>query len=514
MIDKGCSLINAPKFMQLLKHSAYTIHVGKLRALLGWVVFLNLSATAVATESLELTVLTEAKQAAIPLPMEGDQAQPRTNPLPPSALTITRNGRYFEQNRQPFFWIGDTAWLACRGGLSSAEISSYVKDRAARGFNVIHGCIPLAVFTAVPLDGTGAITSKNPMTLNPDFWNSAEHLISEAQANNMVVVQPLVWGPHTDRIFDTPAEAAEYAALSVKRLSNYPNVVFLPVGEYHKIAWQPADDQPQNGLVTSWVNNNTPLHSCDVRRVRAWVNTIALAVEANKHPDALITEHPDFWRSSGEHFHAESWNDFNMLQSSHSGKENIEDTISDRARSPAKPTVQAELYYEGDDPLGNRHNIREAAYHAWLSGAAGFTHGNGSIWRFRSDWQSELSTDAAIDIASHFKTFVYEHHHAGNMPNQALVNNPGSATQPHRYKAAMLSHDGVRAFLFSPDGGDVDVNTALLSGSKPLQARWYDTRKGTYEIPFLVTRSSSVVLNPPGSPNDANDWALVIEPVP
>ena len=91
--------------------------------------------------------------------------------------------------------------------------------------------------------------------------------------------------------------------------------------------------------------------------------------------------------STGEVIHAEPWLDYNQSQVGH-GKwrnEMIPRVIAaDYARTPAKPTIVTEPWYEFIEGNPPAEDVRFAAWSAVLSGAAGHTYGGGHVWRARA----------------------------------------------------------------------------------------------------------------------------------
>jgi len=56
-------------------------------------------------------------------------------------LRVSPDGYHFQQaDGQPFFWLGDTAWLITQK-LNREEVATYFKNRRAKGFNVVQFCV-------------------------------------------------------------------------------------------------------------------------------------------------------------------------------------------------------------------------------------------------------------------------------------------------------------------------------------------------------------------------------------
>ena len=75
-------------------------------------------------------------------------------------LTLTRDRHYFLRDGEPFFWLGDTAWLLFQK-LTEEEIGVYLKNRAEKGFTVIQATL---VHTAGYANRAGS-----PALLEDDF---------------------------------------------------------------------------------------------------------------------------------------------------------------------------------------------------------------------------------------------------------------------------------------------------------------------------------------------------------
>ena len=128
----------------------------------------------------------------------------------------------------------------------------------------------------------------------------------------------------------------------------------------------------------------------------AIVRAMARGLKATA-PRNLVTYHPRGPGRSSDFFHDEDWLDFNMIQSSHTGRgsDNGVHVTHDRALEPAKPTLDGEpryeaiivdFYMEGANPAlrFDAADARMAAYRPLLAGAAGHTYGNNNVWQMWS----------------------------------------------------------------------------------------------------------------------------------
>ncbi len=59
----------------------------------------------------------------------------------PAAVQVSADGHSFvTADGKPWFWLGDTAWCIFNHA-SPEDVDVYLEDRAAKGFNVIQGCV-------------------------------------------------------------------------------------------------------------------------------------------------------------------------------------------------------------------------------------------------------------------------------------------------------------------------------------------------------------------------------------
>lgn len=430
---------------------------------------------------------------------------------PYSPLVVA--GHYLQRDGSPFYWFGCTAWAASKAW-SVAEIDTYLTDASGRGCNVVQGPIFMADEVQPPW-GNGAndpIASLNPTTFKSPHIDRIDYFVDRASQLGMIVAIPLVWGPHSNRFFEKdPVRAAEYTEAIVSRYAGYKNLVIIISGEYGKAMWT-ADPDPWNGTSAGWDRTGWPDAPLDTATYAMFV-AMAEAAEAAKHPEALLTIHPDYWESGGDPaphgFRGAAWLDLTLLQPSNNMTHVWEDVRQDY-QEVGLPAITAETGYEDANPTGvawDADSIRRSAYHSYHAGAAGYSYGNNAIWKADSDWQSHLNDPGRVQFFGPYRAFVLEHWNPANTAAAPIVNDPqgpGSAG----FVSSMLNAGGQSATFLVSNGRAFSVNTAAIGGDA-LQGRWYDTVAGTYGAPFSVSRGSSVTLQPPSS---GRDWALVVEP--
>ena len=91
-----------------------------------------------ATQEIEVTAADESPEPDNPDPDDPDPDDPDA-PEPGGGLeplTVTPDGRYLQKGNEPFFWLGDTAWLLF-SATEQADLEAYLDDAVAKGFNVV-----------------------------------------------------------------------------------------------------------------------------------------------------------------------------------------------------------------------------------------------------------------------------------------------------------------------------------------------------------------------------------------
>ena len=247
-------------------------------------------------------------------------------------------------------------------------------------------------------------------------------------------------------------------------------------------------------------------------------------------PKTLVTFHPRGPGRSSDALHREPWLDFNMIQSSHTGRgsDNGGNVEHDRALEPAKPTLDGEPRYEalmadfymrGANPAlhFDDYDVRLAAYRALLAGAAGHTYGNNNIWQMwapgrdpvlgaNTPWSEAIDHPGAFQMG-HVRRLFESRPWETLVPDQALLvgpNPPGDG-----FVRAAVASDRSFAFVYSPRGEPVSVDQTRLK-ALDLTAWWFDPRYGRAYFAHTGVGTAIQVFTPPSSGRGC-DWVLVLD---
>lgn len=418
-----------------------------------------------------------------------------------SKLKVSPNGRYFvDQTGKPFFYLGDTAWLLFQR-FDAREADDYLKDRAAKGFTVIQAYVIRGLGMKHPdgnssLLGAAPFLDRDPGKPNEAFFKNVDRIVN--RANELGLVPALVvaksWhvNKHAERIFDAK--------------SGYAFGKFLG-GRYkdNAVIWYVGGDSAPGSDGATWV-------------------AMAKGLKDGTGGTQLVSYHGSGGTSSSTWYHKADWLDFNSIQSGHGlGAKTNRYVAKDVSLSPAKPTVDMEPPYENHptgakSPRIDSHQVRQGAYWAMLSGAAG--HGYGAMdmfWAYKETdgpfprngyqtWRKAMAYEGATQVGKMRRLFELRAWHK-LVPDQSLL--AAKSAEDVDHVSAARAEDGSFALAYLPTGKPVSIQMNKLSGKK-IVARWYDPRDGTWTDAGENANTGVREFTPP-TKGPQNDWLLVLD---
>ena len=426
----------------------------------------------------------------------------------PPRLKVSDNHRFIvTSDGKPFFYLGDTAWeLFHRLNREDAEF--YLKDRAAKRFNVIQAVV-LAEFGGLTVPnayGHLPLANNDPTKPNEDYFKDVDAIVDQAESLGLYVGMLPTWGDKVNKkwgqgpeIFN-PQNAAVYGEFLGKRYKDKP------------IIWILGGDRPVESDV----------------QMAVW-KAMGEGLRKGDGGSHLITYHPSGLRSSSEWFQQAPWIDFNLLQSGHGARDIIDWGMvwTDYLKQPIKPTIDAEANYE-DHPINwqpqngyfNDFDVRRESYWAVFAGACGQTYGCHDVWQFyakgrepvtaaRTDWKEAIKLPGASQMR-YLRALTESRPYQMRVPDQSLLKSPQGKDGDHCQ--ATRDSDGSYAFIYVPNGRPVKVDLGRLTGPK-LKAWWYDPRDGGANPAGDREASGVQEFNPPAAAKsgEANDWVLVLD---
>jgi hypothetical protein len=423
-------------------------------------------------------------------------------------LKVSANKRFLvSSDGTPFFWMGDTAWELFHR-LSREEAEKYLRDRAAKKFNVIQA-VALA-----ELDGLhdpnpyGEIPLKNddPTKPNEAYFQHVDYIINKANELGLYIALLPTWG---DKI--TKAWGLGPEIFNVHNASIYGRWIGNRYKDKKNIIWVIGGDRnPDEKASAIW---------------RAMAEGIAMGVGG--HNKAIMTFHPQPNKledgGSSKYFHNDEWLDFNMFQTGHCRETNVWDRIRlVYNREPFKPVLDGEPLYE-DHPIcfnakdlgtSSAYDVRMFAYLNVFAGAFGHTYGCHDVWQMYAPHRKPINAPhypwyVAIDLPGasqmqYLRRLIESRPMLQRIPDQSLIvdargnNDRIQATRGDDY-----------AFIYSSQGKPITVNMGTISGSL-VNCFWYSPKDGTSKPAGTVDNQGQHVFSPPSS-GYGHDWVLVLD---
>lgn len=320
-------------------------------------------------------------------------------------LKTIKGSRFFWQGNRPFFWLGDTAWLAAEK-LTREEIDTYLLNRKEKGFRVIQ-TVAIHHFPAVNYYGRNAFTDNNPELPDTEgqdsYWSVLDYMIEKADSLGIYIALLPHWGNLSEQI-------------SMESMEKYVRFLAQRYGKYNNLLWVTGGDIRGDQKPEYWRKMGTLLK--------------------NLCPEQLVTFHPFGRTSSLDYFGEEEWLDFHMFQSGHRrydqrklgswddsnkdryyGEDNWQYVKDGQKLNRKLPILDGEPSYEhipqglhdGNQPFWSPEQVRRYGWWSVLSGAAGFTYGHNSIMQFydgtgsgdfsvKYSWQDALHAPGAASV--------------------------------------------------------------------------------------------------------------------
>ena len=431
-------------------------------------------------------------------------------------LSVSDDKQFFQNGDTPFFWLGDTAWLAfC--GLTREEIDLYLENRAQKGFNVIQITVAHK-WPVETLDGKKAFLDEDMTKPNLEtngFWELVDHTVKKAEELGLYLGLLPCWSGMYKQKHLTEENVEKYIEFLAGRYKDAPNIIWITGG----------DCKGSDGF-DFW-----SLMGRKLKQV---------------NPDKLVTFHPFGRTVTSDYFPDSEWIDFYMFQSGHRrydqkslkkwddsatmGYYYGEDTwrYLDRVRESGniKPTLDGEPSYEHipqglHDPLQpfwQDYDVRRFAYWSVLAGAAGFTFGHSSIMQFYPgdgtepgaygatiNWKDAIHSPGGDNMSKMAQIMRSVAFQTGKPAQQLLACEEGERYE----RISVYAGDGFAVF-YTYTGRNIAVKPDMLP-AKEVKASLIDPVSGDRSL--LGTFATTAQMNfeiPKGSYNH-KDWLLILE---
>lgn len=430
-------------------------------------------------------------------------AELAANPTRRGAIRVGREGpragHYFARaDGTPFLWVADTWWNWTNRRIQPATYRTMVDDRARKGFTLGQ------LFVAG--NGWGRESSLLDTTatvLDVRHMQRVDSMIAYANARGIAVWVHAWWArPDLDRRVG-PERMRRWWRYLVHRLGAY-DVIWVVGGEYN-------------------------MHGYAGLGLDFWKG-VGVMIDAEDPYDRILGAHntPPGWDagdvapqwSTGSVLHREAWLDYNQSQVGHGRWRNelIPDIVAeDHARTPAKPIVVTEAWYEFVEGNPTGRDVRFGAWSAMLSGAAGHTYGGGHVWRAhtrdspqgRGAWPLEESfARTTFDYPGavamgHLATFFAGVPWWRMAPHPELV---GEYADPYA-----LAAPGEEYVAYLRWGGRLTLDLRSAPEAARFETRWLDPATGIVRRGREVNGGGVRVFAAPGDyPGEEHfrDWVL------
>lgn len=385
---------------------------------------------------------------------------------------ISENGHHLVNSTtgEPFFWQGDTEWELLYL-LSAEDAKALLHARRLQGFTVVQamcdGIFPkwIAHDKLPPLQELMPWANDNPRTPNEAFFTRMDAIIAAAQEEHLLLLIGVYSAEDVKAKRVTLANIGAWTRWLAHRYKDVPNIVWT--------------------MYSALDPESIPL--------------VREAVTGLKEGDAgshLVTLHPEGAPGSSSAVKAEL--SLNTFQSLSTGYLNYQLAQADYARTPAKPVVNGEARYEGEDGT-TAFDVRRSAWWSYLGGAA-FSYGHINNWSPDSwrEWVNAPGAEQFQVVGAFLRSLAWWK----LIPDQSILVDGGEG-------AAARSADGDWIVAYLPTNSPVTLRLNAITSYKTALVSWINPYNGAKTQISRYPISARVSLTPPG---DWQDAVLVAEP--
>jgi Protein of unknown function (DUF4038)/Domain of unknown function (DUF5060) len=286
-------------------------------------------------------------------------------------VKVAPDQRHFQHaDGTPFFWLGDTWWMAfCQRLRWPEDFQTLTADRIRKGFTVIQ--IVAGLYPDMPqFDPRGANEAGYPWErdlsrINPSYFDMADLRLRYLARQGLVPCVVGGWGYYLP-------------ILGEKKIKQHWRYLIARWGAYPTI-WCLAGE----GTMPYYLSENKERDKALQKTGWTAIARYLRSMDPYGHP---ITIHPsDTARNTVDD---PAVLDFDMLQTGHSDRNSIPNTVRRVTESlqhaPKMPVINGEVCYEGIAEASRQEVQRFMFWACVLSGAAGHTYGANGIWQINT----------------------------------------------------------------------------------------------------------------------------------
>ena len=409
-------------------------------------------------------------------------------------LKISENKKYLMCGNEPFFWLGDTAWLIFNK-LTEDEAYTYLRNRRDKGYTVIQAVLVYSIPTSGHLNKMYIpqydVSSK-------EYWEHCDRVIKMADELGLYMALLPSWGSLVKKSCITTENAQEYAEYLGKRYKEYSNIIWVLGGDIKPMGYEEIYD----------------IMGKTLKRI---------------DPTKLITFHPFGRCTSSTWFNDCEWLDFNMFQSGHRrydqlamgawddnpespiyyGEDNWRYVLHNHAKTPLKPTLDAEPSYEWivqglhdmSEPYWRAKDVRRFAYWSVFAGSCGHTYGDNAVMQFYDKEKEEEGSYGVIDSwqdaihhegsgqMRYLKELMESVDYVNGAPRDELI--VGGQREKHERIAVFAGAEYVLAYVMKQTEFSLD-----LSEYGEMDAWWLSPVTGVYSYAGKASGEYEVKMPP------------------
>ena len=443
---------------------------------------------------------------------------PLASAAPSFPLSAHSSGRYMvDAAGKPFFIMADSSWSA-ESNLTSAERTTFINDRASRGFNgLLIEAMEYKFAINAPADRAGnfpftshTIGSYDFTTPNTTYWANVDDVISKAAAAGMVVFLDAIylgssggpegWWAEVTNATNTAANCLTYGTWIGNRYKNSPNVVWVIGGDFTP----PSDVAAESG---------------ETRTI-----AIYTGIRASGATQPVVAHVTGNALSS-------SWTRFSANQTMlgvYYYADVPGNTRTAYQATPTKPVFLQESHYEDESAVSS--DVRLQAWGGILSGGvAGTFYGQRDVWSFQTgtwcngfaygcvNWTTMLGRPGTThmtvlrNVLNGISWWLLQPNGLQVSP-KTLITAGGGTAGGTDYVSAANTPDGTLLMAYVPPAhtGSVTIDLTAMSGS--FRSRWLDPTTGTYTVigTGVANVGTQAFTTPGANSNSDTDWLLVL----
>lgn len=426
------------------------------------------------------------------------------------AIGVSEDRKHFQHaDGTPFFWLGDTWWMGLTKRLRWPEdFQALAADRRQKAFNVVQivaGLYPdMPSFDPRGFNEAGSAWETDFRTINPSYFDMADVRIQHLVDSGIVPCVVGCWGYFLPQM--GVKKIKQHWRYLVARWGALPTVWCL-AGEGtmpYYLSKTPKDDAVSQR--SGWTEVARYVHQIDPYKRMITIHPSSTARNSVDDPSAL---------------------DFDMLQTGHSDRDSIPNTITKVteavARIPLMPVIDGEVCYEGILEASRQEIQRFLFWSCVLSGAAGHTYGANGIWQvntretpYGASPHGRSWGDTPWDVAAQLpgsrqlglsKRFLMRYPWQRLEPHPEWVEPRWSKTSYMQPYAAGIAGE-LRIVYMPPMWNPPKVK--MLEAGKTYNALFFNPSDGSEHKIGVVTCNSEGDWQAPNPPT-FQDWVLVLQ---